>query len=242
MDPVCIELDDNRDVSPPIPSRRRHISVAPALGEAEIAEIDELLARLPEPLEPPDVCALDGFLAGVALQRPPLAEAQWLPFVSDTQGRSAPPGVPLERLHALARRRFAELDARIEQRQWFDPWVFELSDAKSPSEAVLPWIAGFALAIDRFPSFAREESAAMLEPLEALYRHLDPDDLENADELLAQIELLDPPGDLGEAVEDLVRATLLLADISRPRRAESAGARPRGRTAAGGPRRRHASR
>jgi len=239
---ACIECDDNRYVSPPIPPRRKRISVAPASDDAEIAEIDELLARLPEPLEPPDACALDGFLAGVALQRPPLAEAQWLPFVSDTQGRSVPPGVPLERLHALARRRFAELDARIEQRQWFDPWVFELSDAKSPSEAVLPWIAGFALAIDRFPSFAREESAAMLEPLAALYRHLDPDDLENADELLAQIEMLEPLRDLGEAVEDLVRATLLLADISRPRPPESAGARTPGRTAAGGTRRRHASR
>jgi uncharacterized protein len=107
---------------------------------------------------------------------------------------------------------------------------------------VLPWIAGFTLAIDRFPSFARAESAAMLEPLQALYRHLDPDDLEDADELLAQIELLDPPRDLGEAVEDLVRATLLLADISRPRRAEPAAARTRGRTAAGAARGRHASR
>jgi uncharacterized protein len=239
---ACIECDDNRYVSPPIPPRRKRVNVAPAFGDAEIVEIDDLLAALPEPLQPPDVCALDGFLAGAALQRPPLAEAQWLPFVSDTQGRAAPPGVALARLHALARRRFAELDSRIEQRQWFDPWVFELSDAMSPSEAVTPWIAGFALALDRFPSFARAEPAAMLEPLAALYRHLDPDDLEDADELLAQIEMLEPARDLGEAVEDLVRATLLLADISRPRRAESAAARTPGRTAAGGTRRRHASR
>jgi uncharacterized protein len=34
--------------------------------------------------------------------------------------------------------------------------------------------------------------------------------------LLEEIESLEPPADLTEAVEGLVRATLLLADIGRP--------------------------
>ena len=45
---------------------------------------------------------------------------------------------------------------------------------------------------------------------------IDPDDLEDADELLEEIESLEPAVDLTEAVEGLVRATLLLADVSRP--------------------------
>lgn len=56
----------------------------------------------------------------------------------------------------------------------------------------------------------------MLEPLAMLYRHLDADDLEDADAMLAEIESLEPARDLEEAVEDLVRATLLLADVTRP--------------------------
>jgi hypothetical protein len=32
--------------------------------------------------------------------------------------------------------------------------------------------------------------------------------------LLAEIEALEPPADLGAAVEELVRATLLLADVA----------------------------
>jgi hypothetical protein len=48
------------------------------------------------------------------------------------------------------------------------------------------------------------------------YRHLDPDDLEDADDLLAEIETLAPPETLAEAVEDLVRSVLLMADVSRP--------------------------
>jgi uncharacterized protein len=62
------------------------------------------------------------------------------------------------------------------------------------------------------------EDPELIEPLALLYRHFDPDDLEDADALLAVIETLEPPGDLSEAVEDLVRSLMLIADVTRPRR------------------------
>jgi|GEM_PF-3916579 len=52
-----------------------------------------------------------------------------------------------------------------------------------------------------------------------LYRHFDPDDLEYADELLAEIETFALPETLVEAVEDLARSALLMVDVPRPRRA-----------------------
>ena len=64
-----------------------------------------------------------------------------------------------------------------------------------------------------FPALMQRDAQALTEPLALLYRHLDPDDLEDADELLEEIESLEPPADLAEAVEGLVRATLLLADV-----------------------------
>jgi uncharacterized protein len=84
------------------------------------------------------------------------------------------------------------------------------------AEAVLPWVAGFAAAMDRFPGLTALEDPALLEPMALLYLHFDPDDLEDADELLALIETLEPPADLAEAVQDLVRAVMLMADVSRP--------------------------
>jgi len=66
-----------------------------------------------------------------------------------------------------------------------------------------------------------------------VYRHLAPDDLEDADELLAEIESLEPPADLSAAVEELVRATLLLADVGRP--LQTQGAAPRGPVRRRGP-------
>lgn len=189
---------------------------AAVLSDADIGDIESLLDALPAPLEPPDASALDGFLTGVALQPSVIAPSRWLPFVADVEGRSAPATPALARLHALAQLRWAELDAAIAQRCWFDPWVFELDDAASPSESVLGWVAGFGLAMDLFPDLMRADAAATLEPLAVIFSALDPDDLEDAEDLLAAIETLEPPSTLSEAVEDLVRSTLLLADVSRP--------------------------
>jgi uncharacterized protein len=146
-----------------------------------------------------------------------LPPSQWLRFATDTEGRPLPPDFDAAELQALVLRRHADLDRAIVARAWFDPWVFELDDDASPSESVSPWVAGFALATEQFPALLRDhEAVALSEPLALLFRHLEPEDLEDADELLAEIETLEPPLDMAEAVEDLVRATLLLADISRP--------------------------
>jgi uncharacterized protein len=178
---------------------------------------------------------LDGFLCGVLLQPHGVPAQRWLPHITDADGRALPARFDAARLHALTRRRHAELDDAITRRQWFDPWVFEMGDATvaddadpaaiddddgeaAPAdvEAVYPWVAGFATALELFPGLMALDAQAVTEPLALLYRHLDAEDLEDADELLAEIETLEPPADLTEAVEELVRATLLLADVSRP--------------------------
>lgn len=222
----------------PHPPRSRP-AVRP-LDESEIDALQALLDAVPASLEPLDVSMLDGFLCGVLVQPQRIPPSRWLPHVTDADGRSLPASFDAERLHALVRRRYAELEDAIAQRRWFDPWVFELEGNPTPAdtqedeapaglEAVYPWVGGFATALELFPALMQSDPAALLEPLALLYRHLDPDDLEDADELLQEIESLEPPADLAEAVEDLVRATLLLADVSRPAERPRASPRPRGR-------------
>lgn len=188
------------------------------LSDADITRLQELLDRVPEPLEPLDTMALDGFLCGVILQPKPIPPERWLPVVTDIEGRALPASYPAAELHTLVRRRHAELSAAIGERQWFDPWVYQLDEDASPSETVLPWVAGFAAAMDLFPGVMGAEDPELIEPLALLYRHFDPEDLEDADALLEVIETLEPPGDLSEAVEDLVRSLMLIADVTRPRR------------------------
>lgn len=188
-----------------------------ALTEQELGELQGLLDAVPASLEALDPSMLDGFLCGVLLQPRRVPETMWLRHVTDVDGRPVPPGFDVTRLHALVRRRHAELDAAIDARQWFDPWVFELDEEATPSEVVYAWVAGFATAMEFFPALNALDAQRLREPLALLYRHLDADDLEDADDLLEEIESLEPPADLAEAVEELVRATLLLADVSRPK-------------------------
>ena len=186
------------------------------LTEAELDILQALMDSLPATLEPLDTVMIDGYLCGVLLQPSPVPEARWLAHIADVDGRQPPARFDAALMRALVLRRYSELNRAIVGRQWFDPWVYQLDEAATPSETVLPWVAGFATAVDLFTTLMDRHEPKLLEPLATLYRHLDPDDLEDADELLAEIETLAPPETLVEAVEDLVRSVLLMADVSRP--------------------------
>ncbi len=194
-------------------------AAARPFSDRDIDVLQGLLDVVPPPLEPLDVSSLDGFLCAVLVQPERVPDDRWLACITDDVGRALPRGYDPALLHALARRRYAELDAAIAGRQWFDPWVFELDGGgEAPGEAVLPWVAGVATALELFPGLMRLPAEETAEPLALLYRHLDPEDLEDADELLAEIDNLEPVVDLEDAVEGLVRAILLLADLTRPLR------------------------
>ena len=201
-------------MTPPI----QQSATAPApLSDTDIQRLETLLDGLPAPLQPMDVCAVDGLLCGALLQPKRVPAERWLALVCDVDARSAPPGPALDELRALLGRRHAELDRAIGQRQWFDPWIFQLDEDASPSDSVLPWVAGFAAAMEAFPSLMALGDAELVEPLALLFMHFDPEDLEDADALMEVIATLEPPEDLAEAVQDIVRALMLIADVTRPR-------------------------
>jgi uncharacterized protein len=191
-------------------------AAARPLDDNDIGLLQDCLDQVPAPLQPLDVSSLDGFLCGVLLQPHRVAAALWLPCVTDVDGHALPPSFDASALHGLVLRRAAQLEQAIAARQWFDPWVFELDAQTSPSQTVLPWIAGFAAAMERFADLMRIDDPQLMEPLALLYMHFDPEDLDDADALQALIETLEPPADLSEAVQDMVRALMLMADVSQP--------------------------
>jgi uncharacterized protein len=197
-------------------SRRLDVPDTNDLDDREIEKLQALLDAVPKPLQPLDISALDGFMCGVLLQPNVIEVPRWLSCIADIDGRASPSDFDTGALHELARRRFMQLGTAIEARQWFDPWVFELETRASPSEAVLPWIAGFAAALDRFPELLQIDDPRLLEPLALIYMHFDPADLEDAEALQEVIDTLEPPADLAEAVQDLVRSVMLIADVVRP--------------------------
>ncbi len=194
----------------------------------EWQQLQDLLDQVPAPLTPLDVSAVDGFLCGLLLQPNEIDSQKWLPCITDADARALPAGFDAAALHARVLQRHEQLRRAIASRQWFDPWVFELDEQASASECVLPWVAGFALAMERFPGLLSSSDAQVLEPLALIYLHFDAEDLEDADALQAMIDTLEPPADLAEAVQDLVRSVMLLADVTRPlKRASAAKTRRR---------------
>jgi uncharacterized protein len=201
-------------VTPPI---QQSATAAAPLSDTDIQRLETLLDALPAPLQPMDVCAIDGLLCGALLQPQRVPVERWLPLACDVDGRPVPPGPALDELRTLLGRRHAELDGAIGQRQWLDPWIFQLDEDASPSDCVLPWVAGFAAAMEAFPALMALGDAELVEPLALLFMHFDPEDLEDADALMEVIATLEPPEDLAEAVQDIVRALMLIADVTRPR-------------------------
>jgi uncharacterized protein len=208
--------------------KSRSVAAAP-MDDTDVARLQDLLEDLPEPLQPLDVSSLDGFLCGVLLQPKTIDDSRWMPFVTDVDGRALPAEVEATELFALVRRRHGELDRAIAARQWFDPWVFDVDAAAPPATPVLPWIAGFAAAMDRFPGLMSIDDPELLEPLALLYLHFDAQDLEDAQALTALIETLEPPADLAEAVQDIVRSVMLMADVVRPLGTKARHGQPRTR-------------
>jgi len=119
------------------PSRGAIAAADHDLSDAEFAELDALLADIPEPLEPLDVVMLDGFLCGVIVQ-PTLPEVDaWLPFVFDAGGHrwgEAEPSPEQRRARTLILRRHAALNRAIAEFGTFDPFILEVDDEGEVAE------------------------------------------------------------------------------------------------------------
>jgi len=206
------------------------------LSEREIEELDDALAAVPEPYEPLDVVMLDGFLVGVLLQPDPVLPAAWLPYVFDSEGRTAAMPADVDRLRRVSEliiRHYNVLAASIAARAPFDPIVYPVEDeagraaaGKAGIAALAPWAAGFMNAIHLFPQLLDRhgEAPALAESLVGVLRHLPVDAEAPAEQARRfaedrqRIEREMPLHDLDDAIDHLIECVLDAADISRPRR------------------------
>lgn len=202
------------------------------LTDAEFEELDELLAKTPEPFEPLDAVMLDGYLCGVIVQPVLLETEAWLPHVFDFDGQPLPDDADpawRERVTALILRRHAALNRAIAEDGWFDPLILELDDFNPPrtddpaaslnpvSQALFPWVAGFQHAMESFPDLLELPDPAIDVALARLYRHL-PAQTDEEREVVATLDKEHPLATLDEAIEDLIVIVADLEDLTRDRR------------------------
>jgi uncharacterized protein len=222
------------------PSRGAVAAAEQDLSDAEFAELDDLLAEVPEPLEPLDAVMLDGFLCGVLVQPEIVAVDDWLPFVFDAGGHrwgEAEPSLEQARARILVLRRHAALNRSIAEFGTFDPFVLEplADDARADEEAepeaavgptppadpiavaLLPWVAGFEQAVHLLPGLAELDDPAVTTTLARLFRFL-PESDDDPHGIFAVVERERPLGSLDEAIGEVVGCVADLYELTAPLR------------------------
>jgi uncharacterized protein len=196
----------------------------PALTDAEINEIDELLAAVPAPFETVDAVILDGYLAGVLVQPVLLQPEDWLPPIFGTEGMPEP-GIAgwseaqHDRLVSLITRRKDEILRGILEDGWFDPIVPMIEDddgkpveGKDALEGIGYWAAGFEWALANFPQLEEAALSGVPDLLDSIWRHL-PEQDETQQAMTKALDEEHPLKNLDEAIEALVFDVVDLAQI-----------------------------
>ena len=222
------------------PSRPPLAASVQDLSDAEFAELDELLAGVPEPLEPLDAVMLDGFIAGVLVQPELIAAERWLPHVFDAGGHrwgESEPGPEQLRVRELIARRYAAMNRSLAEFGGFDPLILEADEAAeadatattsepdtpaaTPGEppldattrAILPWVAGFEFAASIFPALYALDDDAVATTLTRLYRFLPAEGAEE-EATAALLAKERPLASLDAAIEELIVCVAELYDLT----------------------------
>lgn len=207
------------------PSRGAVAAAEQDLSDAEFAELDALLAAIPEPLEPLDAVMLDGFLCGVIVQ-PVLFDADaWLPYVFDAGGHrwgEAEPSAEQQRARALILRRSAALNRGIAELGGFDPCILMPDEGEEPEAggdpivaAIGPWLAGFEQAVQLLPALVELDDPTVAATLARLLRFVPAadDDDGSARERRERLQI-----SLDDAIDELVGCVAALYELTLPLR------------------------
>ena len=216
-------------------------NAAADLTDAEFAELDELLATTPAPLQALDASMLDGYLCGVIVQPRLIEIDEWLPNIFDYDGGLLPDDTDpkwLARVRELVERRHKALNRALVEDGWFDPVVLDLDgepaeaeggqqapEPEDPSYAALspisrglmPWVAGFQHACLCFPELSEMPDDAVMAAMARLYRHL-PAETPEEKEVVATLDREHPLKDMDDAIEELVMTVADLADLTEAHR------------------------
>jgi uncharacterized protein len=197
---------------------------APVLNDADINELDDLLAAVPAPLEAVDAVMLDGYLCGILVQPVALTPEQWLPPIFGETGQlpAAAEGwtdAQNTRLLALIERRREEILRGILENSWFDPIVPQLEDddgnlltGKDAMEGLGYWVAGFEWALANFPQLEDLGQPGVPDLLDSLWRHL-PEQDETQAEMTKALDQEHPLRNLDEGIQQLVFDIVDLAEV-----------------------------
>ncbi len=185
-----------------------------ALTLAEIDQLGELLASVPEPCEPMEPDFLDGFLSAIALMENPPASSDWLPLTVDLSESGSEVAAKALRegpLRGLILTRGAELEACMLAQKPIDPVIFEDDEFDDPLEALSPFSDGFMLACVKWTELLENKNPGVQAALVGILRYATRDEDDQDEELVEEVRF----ANLDEALEDLLACLQEVADVTR---------------------------
>ncbi len=187
------------------------------LDDAEFAELGQILAAIPEPLQPLMLDEADGYIAGIAVQSRAFAPEEWLRFVFDAAGHrwgEAEPSVEQRRASELLVRREAAIRRSLAEGNGFDPWIADAEADEDPIDSTIaPWAGGFVAALELFPPAV---PVGEQEQVDAAIAHL---------ARYLEADIVDKPPSIDHAVVDLVHTVYDVYDVTERERYRVATAR-----------------
>lgn len=189
---------------PPAPVHERD------LDDAEFGELANLLAGIPEPLEPLALDEADGYVAAIAVQPVAIAPDAWLRFVFDAGGHrwgESTPSAEQLRARELLLRREAAIRRSLAEFGGFDPWLADAEEDPDPiAGSIAPWAGGFVAALELFPPELPAQAVDAVDAAVArLARWLEP-------------EVADRPASFDHAVAELVEAVAAVYEVTEAER------------------------
>lgn len=189
--------------------------MATPLTLEEIETLGELLARIPDNFSAMEPDMLDGFLTALTLMKHPPEQADWLPYVFDSEGnpRAKLADPQQAQLKKLILRRGAEIEATVLAEKPIDPILFDF-DEESGEEltgeaslaALTPFADGFAAACALWPELVKNNTQAVQAGLVGIMRWAGKN--ETADD-----EKVSEDTEETEAIEDEIDSEVAFADL-----------------------------
>lgn len=195
------------------------------LNDEEFVEIGELLAEIPEPYEPMEADAMDGYLTALLLLPEEPGPSNWMPFVFDAEGRAEavlPDEKAHRRLEELVYRRYRSLDWDLAHTKMLDPIIYPIEDEKGRPvrgfdsiAAVTPFALGFLEACERFPGLREHDDELVSSALLGIFRHLPEELIGDLAAIKEDLDLESPLENLDQAVDDIAASVAEIASVTR---------------------------
>lgn len=195
------------------------------LNDDEFVEIGELLARIPEPYEPMEPDAMDGYLTALLLMPEEVGPDNWMPYVFDAEGRpeaKLPDEDEQFHLEELVYRRYRQLDYDLSRSKPLDPIIYPIEDkgghpvrGYDSIPAITPFAIGFLEAFDRWPGLKEHPDELVASALVGIFRHLPEELLGDMAEIKEDLDLESPIENIDQAVDDVAVSVAEIAHITR---------------------------